>query len=67
MENKYVICDALCETLKLTRNQEDIELLLYDEVKEIVTIKWINGSTRTVNVAMDFGTAMIRDIMRVID
>ena len=67
MENKHVICGALCQTLKLTRNQYDLDSLTYDEVKEVVIIKWNNGATKTVNVAMDPGTAMIRDIMKAID
>lgn len=70
-ENKQTICDALAFTLHFTRNQYDIEKLLYvhDPILdlELVKIKWSNGSSKKVNVTGDSGTAMIRDIMRAID
>lgn len=62
MENKQDILDALVECLKLTRDQHDLEQLIYDEELELVTIAWENGGT-TVNVAMDSGIAMIRDVL----
>lgn len=66
MEDKQRICDGLCEVLNLTRNHRDLQRIKYDPKTEIVTILWVGG-TRSVNVAMDSGTAMIRDIMRVIN
>ena len=63
MENKQDILDALVECLRLTRDQYDLEQLIYDPDQETVTIAWANGGT-TVNVAMDSGIAMIRDVLR---
>lgn len=62
MENKQDILDALVECLKLTRDQHDLEQLIYDDERELVTIAWENGGA-TVNVAMDSGIAMIRDVL----
>ena len=62
-ENKQEILDALCECLKLTRDQYDLEELIYDEDTEQVVITWANGGT-SVNVACDSGVAMIRDVLR---
>lgn len=67
MENKQLICNLLCETLQATRNQADLKKLRYNDEKETVTITWENGGQKIVNVAMDSGTAMIRDIMKSID
>lgn len=62
-ENKELICDLLCVTLKYTRNLFDLEALKYDVANETVTATFRNGGTRVINVAGDSGTAMIRDIM----
>lgn len=70
MENKDAICKALAETLKLTRNHQNLDDLYYmaeDNGDEIVRVQWMNGAHRDVNVSMDSGTAMIRDIMKAID
>lgn len=67
MEDKQLICNLLCETLKATRNQADLKKLHYNNDNETVTITWESGGQKTVNVAMDSGTAMIRDIMKSID
>lgn len=70
MENKDAICKALAETLKLTRNQQDLDDLYYmveGNGDEIVRVQWMNGAHRDINVSMDSGTAMIRDIMKAID
>ncbi len=66
-ENKQKICDLLAETLRATRNQHDLLSLTYNDESETVEIGWASGGKRRVNVAMDSGTAMIRDIMRAID
>ena len=63
MEDKQDILDALVECLKLTRDQHDLERLIYDEEHETVTVVWENGHT-VVNVAMDSGIAMVRDVLR---
>lgn len=66
-EDKQKICDLLCETLKATRGQHDVVALKYeilDNDDERVTIEYEQGGSRQVNVSMDSGVAMIRDIMR---
>ena len=71
MENKQAICDALAATLRLTRNHSDLDRIEYENDEELglefATIYWNGGTARKVNVSLDSGTAMIRDIMKVID
>jgi len=67
MEDKDLICKELAKLLKLTRNQSDLKALRYeilDNDDERVTIEYEHGGSRVVNVSMDSGVAMIRDIMR---
>lgn len=62
-EDKQEICTLLCETLQHTNNcRGDLLRIIYHEEDETVEVVFLNG-TRVVNVAMDSGTAMIRDIM----
>lgn len=71
MEDKQAICDALTKTLMLTRNHSDLDCLTYesdeDHEMEFVTVRRKGGTTKRINVSLDSGTAMIRDIMRAID
>lgn len=62
-ENKQRICDRLLSTLQETRGAHDLVSLVYDAEKEIVVATFSGGGTRRCNVALDSGTAMIRDIM----
>lgn len=65
-ENKQRICDLLCATLKETRQHSDLVSLTYnyrDQDHQQVTVAWENGGT-SVNVSMDSGIAMIRDILK---
>ena len=62
-ENKQEICDLLCATLKATRDQHDLESIMYHDDTETVTLAY-EGGGRSVNVALDSGIAMIRDILR---
>lgn len=62
-ENKQKICDLLLITLQATSNAADVINLIHDEESETVTVTFLSGGKRVVNVAMDSGTAMIRDIM----
>lgn len=67
-EDKQAICDALCRTLRLTRQHSDLVSLTYnyrDQDHQQVTVAWENGGT-SVNVSMDSGIAMIRDILKAI-
>jgi hypothetical protein len=66
MENKQLICDRLLETLKLTRQLYDLIDLDYIEEKELVVAHFEGGGKKEINVAMDSGIAMIRDIIRAI-
>ena len=62
-ENKQEILDRLCFALQATRDQQDLKKLIYDEDHEEVIICWDEGGT-SVNVAMDSGIAMIRDVLK---
>lgn len=61
-EDKDKICKLLCKVLQLTRGASDLKSLDFNPDAEIVTAVFEGGS-RTINVACDSGTAMIRDIM----
>jgi hypothetical protein len=63
IEDKQHICDLLCATLKATRDQHDLESIMYHDDTETVTLAY-EGGGRSVNVALDSGIAMIRDILR---
>ncbi len=66
MEDKQKICDRLLETLKLTRQLYDLIDLDYIEEKELVVAHFEGGGKKEINVAMDSGIAMIKDIIRAI-
>jgi hypothetical protein len=77
-ENKQRICDLLCATLKEARQHEDLMVLVYRDLgpdhmevtvcydqgpdHQEVTVCYDDGRF-TVNVSMDSGIAMIRDIL----
>ena len=63
-ENKQEICNLLAATLQATSNASDLVALTYRDEDETVEVLFASGGKRVVNVAMDSGTAMIRDIMR---
>ena len=63
MEDKQKICDLLLPALQATRNLHDLQELEYSEERDLVYAKFPSG-TKVVNVAMDSGTAMIRDIVK---
>lgn len=62
VENKQQILDLLLKTLQATANAADVSLT-YDAKREIVIVKFENDDSRIVNVAMDSGTVMIRNVM----
>lgn len=66
MENKQLICDRFLECLYLTRQLYDLIDLDYIEEKELVVAHFEGGGKKEINVAMDSGIAMIRDIIRAI-
>ena len=67
MEDKQKICDKLLETLQLTRQYEDLQSLIYlpgGQDGETVTALFASGGTWEINVSMDSGAAMVRDILK---
>ena len=67
MEDKQMICDKLLEALQLTRQYEDLQSLIYlrrGEDHETVMALFAQGNTKEINVSMDSGSAMIRDILK---
>ena len=63
MENKRTICALLLKTLRATDNAHDLVSLTYSADEEVVTALFESGGKRVINVSMDSGTAMIRDVM----
>lgn len=63
-EDKQEICSLLCKALRATINARDLVSLSYYPENEIVIACFRAGGTKQINVALDSGTAMIRDIMR---
>ena len=68
MENKQEICNELCKVLQMTRDGADIVKLIYChqglEYPESVIVQYKSGYSKEINVSMDSGYAMIKDIMR---
>ena len=62
MEDKQKILNLLCRTLQATDNAADLVNLTYLPHEDAVIVRFVNGRRR-VNVAMDSGTAMIRDVV----
>ena len=64
MEDKQKICDLLTATMPATYNACDLMSLIYDGEKETVTATFNGGGKYVINVALDSGTSMIRDIIK---
>lgn len=62
-EDKQKILDLLLPALRATRNLHDLWNLQYDPKSDTVTATFENGSEKSANVAMDSGTAMVRDVI----
>ena len=62
-EDKQAICTALCKALQLTRSGSDISAIRYNAEGEYVTVYYTTGHIN-INVALDSGMAMIRDILK---
>lgn len=66
-EDKQMICNKLLEALRLTRQFEDLKSLVYvreSDDCETVTAIFEQGSTKEIDVSLDSGAALIRDILR---
>ena len=65
-EDKQKTCDLLLPALQATRQYWDLIRLEYSksDSAEIVTAVFMNGYRKPINVALDSGSAMIRDIVR---
>ena len=67
-KTKQVICNLLCAAIASTSAGDDLVALRYDPVKEIVHVDFRDAyDARQINVAMDSGWAMIKDIVNHID
>lgn len=62
-EDKQLICNLLIPALRETRDLRELASLTYDDDAEIVTAKFYSGGIKIINVAMDSGTALIKDIV----
>lgn len=68
MENKQRILNALLIAIQTTRAGSDVTDLRFDDKDETVHVDFESGKDgRIINVAMDSGIAMIRDVMNHID
>lgn len=64
-EDKQLICDKLCDALQHTSAFWDLMSLTYKNLgncTEIVTADFLSGK-KIINVSIDSGYAMIRDIV----
>ena len=67
-KSKQIICDLLCGAIKATSAGDDLVALRYDPVTEIVHADFRETyDARQINVAMDSGWAMIKNIVNHID
>ena len=71
-ENKSQITQALFEAIKLTRAGADIQNMEYVNDpnslgREHVIITFADNYIKRVNVSLDSGCALIRDVMREVD
>lgn len=61
-DDKKRICQLLLPALRATRHLDDLIRLEYDPDTEQVVATFENGAQKLVNVALDSGFAMIKDI-----
>lgn len=66
MEDKKAIVAALLPVIQMTRNGSDVTGMLYvvKDARETVVTTFNDDSHIGINVTMDSGTAMIRDICK---
>lgn len=63
-ENKQQICDKFAELLKITRFGENIDRIEYNPNTECALVVRKDRKPVPINVAMDSGVAIIKDILR---
>lgn len=66
-ENKKEIIEKLTKAVKRTREGQCIQNIVYKKGygdDEIVYINYLGGNVKKVNVTMDSGIAMIRDVAK---
>lgn len=67
MENKKEIVMRLKLLLTATRAGSGIGELLLSEDQATVTVRFLNGGEKKVNVECDSGIALVRDVLRALD
>jgi len=69
MENKQEILEKLAEVIRLTRAGDDLDHFEYDEKRELVFAFFDESkhASRVINVALDSGWAMIKDVVNNLD
>lgn len=66
--SKQVILDLLLPAIQATSAGDDVTALRYDPEKEVVHVDFeCQRSGRVINVAMDSGWAMIKDVVKHMD
>ena len=66
MENKKDIVRRLKMLLTATRAGSDIADLELNDQQDTVTVTFIHGGSRRVNIAGDSGLAIIRDVIKML-
>lgn len=64
MEDKQKICDLLLKACQATYSAHDLVSLEYSADSGHVIAKFSGGEARGINVSMNHGTGMIRNIMK---
>jgi hypothetical protein len=65
---KQQLVSSLAETLRLTRTEVvELELASRNDHEDTVIIHYESGGIKLVNIHMDSGIAIIRDVCRAID
>ena len=64
MEDKQKICDLLLKACQATSSARDLVSLEYSTDSGHVIAKFSDGDARGIDVSMNHGTEMIRNIMK---
>lgn len=64
MEDKQKILDLLLPALQAIWNLADLKSLEYDKEKDMVIAGFAGGGKKSVDVGLDSGTSMIRDVLK---